>query len=70
MQELYNLAIKLYNEGRFDDSKTLIKYILPHVSLHGDIYNTYGMIEQNLNNNIDACKFFKIANKIVPSILF
>ena len=66
MRELYNLAIKLYNENRYADAKIIIKYILPQNSINGDIYNTFGMIEQNLNNNDEAKKFFKIANLLDP----
>ena len=66
MQELYNLAIKLYNENRYADANIIIKYILPQNSLNGDIYNIFGMIEKNLNNNDEAKKFFKIANLLVP----
>ena len=67
MQDIYNLATKLYKEGRYDDSKILMNYILPHASLQGDLYNTCGMIEQNLNNNDDAKKYFKIASLLQPT---
>lgn len=67
MKELYDLAIKLYHEGRYKDTKTIIQAILPHYTQRGDVYNTLGMTEQNLDNYKEASNLFKFANILEPT---
>jgi len=66
MNDIYDLAIKLYHEGRYNDTRTIIKVILPHHNKSGDVYNTLGMVEQNLNNYKEAYELFKFANILEP----